>query len=70
IVAVTDIGAVLIYLQLKPKMESNKYVENEFVLPGLPKGKHTMENISVPRPSASRQDEEEEDEEIEDSGSL
>ncbi|KAH9312094.1 hypothetical protein KI387_027129, partial [Taxus chinensis] len=32
-----DNGAMLIYLQLKSKLENKKYVENEFALPGSPK---------------------------------
>lgn len=65
-----DIGAVRIYLQLKTKMENNKYVENEFALLRPPKGKHTMENIPTPRHSKPMQDDEEEDEEHEDSSGL
>ena len=42
---VVDVGAALVYLQLNPKIENNKYVENEFVILEPPKGKHTMENI-------------------------
>ncbi|KAH9319329.1 hypothetical protein KI387_021098, partial [Taxus chinensis] len=49
--AVGDVGAVLVYLQLKPKMENKKYVENEFMLPGPPKGKHTVENVPTPQPA-------------------
>ncbi|KAH9319013.1 hypothetical protein KI387_020782, partial [Taxus chinensis] len=66
---VGDVRAPLVYLQLKPKLENNKYVENEFALPGLPKGKHTMENISVPKPIEIIEVEDEEDE-SEDSGGL
>ncbi|KAH9313325.1 hypothetical protein KI387_028360, partial [Taxus chinensis] len=58
----------LIYLELNPKMDNNKYVENEFVLPRPPKRKHTMENVPAPKPTyVIEVDDEEEDE---DSGGL
>ncbi|KAH9320398.1 hypothetical protein KI387_044498, partial [Taxus chinensis] len=59
----------LVYLQLKPKLENTKYVENEFTLPGPPKGKHTMENVPTPKPTKTIQVDDEE-EEHEDSGGL
>ncbi|KAH9310236.1 hypothetical protein KI387_038147, partial [Taxus chinensis] len=64
--AVADLVAELVYLQLKPKMENNKYVEGEFALPAPPKGKHTMENVPTPKPAEKIkvQDEEEECEDI------
>ncbi|KAH9327939.1 hypothetical protein KI387_000047, partial [Taxus chinensis] len=31
-----------IYIYLKPKLQNGKYLENEFKLLGLPKGKHIM----------------------------
>ncbi|KAH9300164.1 hypothetical protein KI387_011747, partial [Taxus chinensis] len=68
--AIADIGATLIYLQLKPIMENNKYMENDFALLGPPKGKHTVENIPAPRPYEPKQDDEEEDEEHKDIGGL
>lgn len=45
--AIGDSGVTLIYLQLKPRMENNKYVDNEFMLLGLSKGKQTMENVPL-----------------------
>ncbi|KAH9318042.1 hypothetical protein KI387_019811, partial [Taxus chinensis] len=64
-----DTRYVLVYLQLKPKLENNKYVENESAFPGPPKGKHTMENVLAPKPTATIQVDDEE-EEHEDSGGL
>ncbi|KAH9321810.1 hypothetical protein KI387_016449, partial [Taxus chinensis] len=64
-----DSGAMLIYLQLKPKLEGNKYVENEFALLGPPKGKHTMENVPAPKPTKPIEVDDEE-EEHEESGGL
>ncbi|KAH9308849.1 hypothetical protein KI387_036760, partial [Taxus chinensis] len=63
------LGVVLVYLQLKPKMENNKYVEGEFTLPAPPKGKHTMGNIPTPKATEPIEVEDEE-EEHEDSGGL
>ncbi|KAH9316800.1 hypothetical protein KI387_044538, partial [Taxus chinensis] len=62
-----DIGAALVYLQLKPKLENKKYVENEFTLLGPPKGKHTMENVPASKPTEPIEvdDKEEEHEDIE-----
>ncbi|KAH9320753.1 hypothetical protein KI387_015392, partial [Taxus chinensis] len=56
------IGAALVYLQLNPKVDKNKYVEGEFTLPASPKGNHTMENISAPKPIEPIEVEDEEDE--------
>ncbi|KAH9318072.1 hypothetical protein KI387_019841, partial [Taxus chinensis] len=42
--AIGNSGAALVYLQLKPKLENNKYVENEFTLLRSSKGKHTVDN--------------------------
>ncbi|KAH9296924.1 hypothetical protein KI387_028606, partial [Taxus chinensis] len=63
------VGATLVYLQLKPKMENNKYVEGDFALPAPRKGKNTMENIPTPKPTKKIEVEDEE-EEREDSGDL
>ncbi|KAH9327965.1 hypothetical protein KI387_000073, partial [Taxus chinensis] len=48
---------------------NNKYVDNEFMLPGLPKGKHTVENVPAPKPAATLEVDKEE-EENEDNGGL
>ncbi|KAH9315154.1 hypothetical protein KI387_023781, partial [Taxus chinensis] len=61
-----DAEATLVYLQLKPKLENNKYVENEFTLPGPPRG--TVENVPAPKPIETIEVDEEE--EHEDSGGL
>lgn len=60
--AIVDVGVTLVYLQLKLKMENNKYVEGEFALLAPPKGKHTVEDIPTPNPTEliKVQDEEEE----------
>ncbi|KAH9306821.1 hypothetical protein KI387_011225, partial [Taxus chinensis] len=65
---VGDIGLGLVYLQIKPNMENNKYVKGEFTLPAPPKRKHTMENIPGPKPIEPIKVED--DEECEDSGGL
>ncbi|KAH9288987.1 hypothetical protein KI387_033104, partial [Taxus chinensis] len=49
--AIGDSGVMLVYLQLKPKLENKKYVENDFTLPRLPKGKHMVENMPAPQPT-------------------
>lgn len=64
-----DIGATLVYLELKTKREDKKYVENEFTLSGPPKGKYTMENMLAPKTTKSIEVDDEE-EEWEDSGDL
>ncbi|KAH9308871.1 hypothetical protein KI387_036782, partial [Taxus chinensis] len=67
--AIEDIGAMLRYLQIKPKIENKKYMENEFALPGPPNGKHTVENMPAPKPTKDIEVDDEE-EEREDSGDL
>ncbi|KAH9301126.1 hypothetical protein KI387_012709, partial [Taxus chinensis] len=69
LLAMGDVGAALVYLQLKPKMEYNKYVEDEFTLLESPKGKHIMDNIPVPKPIEPIEVKDEKDE-CEDSGGL
>ncbi|KAH9315547.1 hypothetical protein KI387_024174, partial [Taxus chinensis] len=56
-----DSGATFMCLQLKPRLENNKYVENEFMLPPPPKGKHTMENVPDQKPTVTIQIDEEEE---------
>lgn len=67
--AVGEIRAALMYLQLKLKMENNRYVEGEFTLPTPLKGKHTMENIAASKPIEPIEVEDEEDKH-EDSGGF
>ncbi|KAH9308968.1 hypothetical protein KI387_036879, partial [Taxus chinensis] len=64
-----DSGAMLVYLQLKHKLEGNKYVENEFALPRLLKGNHIVENVPAPNPMEPIEVDDEE-EGREDSGGL
>ncbi|KAH9325486.1 hypothetical protein KI387_005664, partial [Taxus chinensis] len=66
--AIGDNGFMLVYLQIKSRLENNKYVENEFMLPRPPKGKHTVENMAALKPASTIKIDEEE--EHEDSGGL
>ncbi|KAH9302140.1 hypothetical protein KI387_013723, partial [Taxus chinensis] len=57
-----DIGSMLVYLQLKPKLDNNKYVKNEFALPKKHKGNHTVENVLAPKPIEAIEVDDEEEE--------
>ena len=50
ILAIGKSGASLVYIQLKPNLENGRYVENEFKLPGPPKGKHTIGTLEDEEP--------------------
>ncbi|KAH9303647.1 hypothetical protein KI387_008051, partial [Taxus chinensis] len=50
-------------------MENKKYVDNDFTLPGPPKGKHTLENVPTLKPKEPIKVDDKE-EEHEDSGGL
>ncbi|KAH9315002.1 hypothetical protein KI387_023629, partial [Taxus chinensis] len=67
--AIADLGAVLVYLQLKLKMENKKYMEFEFTLLAPHKVKHIMESVPMPKPIEKIEIQDEE-EEREDSGGL